>query len=116
MIKYLSKMKTHFPKERCLSVAFAAKILGDKWNPIIIRHLTDQKRRFSELQQQTGINPRTLSSRLGFLEEAAIVSRTVYPEVLPRVEYALTEKGCDLIPILKKMADWGDKYRCPGDE
>lgn len=113
MIKYLSNMKTHFPAERCLSVAFAAKVLGDKWNPIIIRNLSDDKKRFSELQQQTGINPRTLSQRLTFLDEANIITRAVFPEVPPRVEYSLTEKGRDLIPILKKMADWGDKYRCP---
>lgn len=105
-------MPTHFSDGRCASIAFAAQTLGDKWNPIIIRVLSERKRRFSELLQQCGINPRTLSARLHDLELHQIISRTVYAEVPPRVEYELTDKGRDLIPILKKMADWGDKHRC----
>lgn len=97
-------------EKRSGCVAFAATILGDKWTPLLLQFLYPQKRRFSELQQMVGVNPRTLSSRLDFLEKAGIVTRTVYPEVPVRVEYSLTEMGQDLIPVLQKMAEWGDKY------
>lgn len=91
-------------------IAFAAKILGDKWNPLIIRNLCDGTLRFSQLHHTLGINPRTLSARLDFLEESGILKRKVYAEIPPRVEYTLTKKGYDLIPILNAMADWGDTY------
>lgn len=94
-------------------IAFAAKILGDKWNPLIIKNLCEKKKRFSELQRLLKINPRTLSARLDFLEKASILTRTVYPEVPPKVEYAVTQKGQDLVPVFNSMAAWGDKYQCP---
>lgn len=91
-------------------VAFAAQILGDKWTPLIIKNLCEGRSRFSEMQTENGINPRTLSAKLDFLEESGIVKKDVFPEKPPKVEYSLTEKGLDLIPILKSMAAWGDKY------
>jgi DNA-binding HxlR family transcriptional regulator len=95
-------------------VAFAAKILGDKWTPLLIQNLYQEDGRFSSIQQTVKINPRTLSSRLDFLESVGIVARTVHTDSPPRVEYTLTNKGKDLIPILKKMAEWGDRYN-PGE-
>ncbi len=91
-------------------VAFAAKILGDKWTPLIIKNLWEGNCRFSKMQSENGINPRTLSAKLDFLEKSEIIKKVVYPEMPPRVEYSLTEKGQDLIPILRSMAAWGDKY------
>lgn len=91
-------------------VAFAAKILGDNWTILIIRNLCDGCLRFGELQQMVGVNPRTLSARLDFLEEAGIITRKMYTEIPVKVEYSLTDKGKDLIPILQKMAAWGEKY------
>lgn len=86
-------------------------ILGNKWTPLILRELAGNCRRFGELERAlTGISPRTLSQRLDELAEWEIVSREEFDEVPPRVEYALTPKGKDLLPIIQKMADWGGKY------
>jgi len=106
-------MKKIIVEKRMGCVAFAATIMGDKWNPLIIRILCNGSSRFSLLQGEMGINPRTLSARLDFLEHHRIIERTLHSEVPPRVEYSLTPKGQDLIPILKSMARWGDKYQCP---
>lgn len=92
-------------------IAATTKILGDKWTPMLLFALSDKPRRFSELQQEAGgVNPRTLSSRLNGLECAGIVKRSVFPEVPPRVEYALTDKGQDLLPIIKEMIEWADRH------
>jgi len=92
-------------------VATAAAILGSKWTPQLIYALANGVERFCELQIEAGgINPRTLSARLDELEHAGIIKKTSYAETPPRVEYALTEKGRDLLPILACMAKWGEKY------
>lgn len=92
-------------------VAAAANILGDKWTPMIIRALSSGTQRFCKLQDMAGgVNPRTLSARLLKLEEQGIITKVIYAEVPPRTEYALTDKGKDLLPILEQMATWGDKY------
>lgn len=88
------------------------EILGNKWTGLIIKELSEGCRRFSTLEQALpGISPRTLSGRLDDLEQAKIITKKSFAEVPPRVEYTLTAKGTDLIPILKSMADWGLKYR-----
>lgn len=67
--------------------------------------------RFCELQTEVGgVNPTTLSSRLTDLESRGIIKKTTYPEVPPRTEYELTPKGKDLVPVLRSMAAWGEKY------
>ncbi|HEX6258001.1 MAG TPA: helix-turn-helix domain-containing protein, partial [Candidatus Saccharimonadales bacterium] len=93
-------------------VKAATDILGDKWTPRLLRELANHgPLRFGALQTQVaGINPRTLSARLDFLEERKIITRHSYSEVPPRVEYSLTEKGASLWPILSQMCDWGAKY------
>lgn len=92
-------------------VAEAVSIMGDKWTALIILKLADGPARFSALEDNLeGISPRTLSQRMANLEEKSIVTKKKYAEVPPRVEYTLTKKGEDLIPILKSMATWGDKY------
>ena len=96
-------------QSRCVSAA--ASILGSKWTTQIIYVLANGVGRFSEIEKEiAAINPRTLSSRLDDLEKEGIVTKTNYNEVPPRIEYELTQKGKDLIPILDTMADWGDKY------
>ena len=88
-----------------------ARILGDKWTPLLVRALAIGPRRFCELQKATSnINPRTLSARLVWLEQNGIVVRATRPSTPPCTEYALTQKGDDLVPVLKTMAAWGDKY------
>lgn len=102
-------MENTLQKPGC--VAAAAKILGDKWTPMIIRALSEGKLRFCQIQDRAGgVNPRTLSAKLIMLEEAGIITKSVFAEVPPRTEYCLTDKGEDLIPILQQMATWGDKY------
>lgn len=97
------------PKEGC--VATAMNVIGSKWTALILRDLMNESRRFSELSKSlTGISPRTLSQRLDDLEKCEIVTKTSFAEVPPRVEYALTPKGRDLLPILVQMAAWGEKY------
>ena len=87
------------------------EIIGNKWTALILRDLCDGPRRFGELEKSVGsINPRTLSQRLDDLEQHGIVTKRSYAEVPPRIEYTLTQKGRDLVPVLKQMAAWGEKY------
>jgi len=97
------------PKVGC--IASAMEIIGNKWTALILRDLCEGPRRFSELEKSVGtINPRTLSQRLDDLEQHGIVTKKSFNEVPPRIEYTLTPKGEDLVPVLKQMAAWGDKY------
>lgn len=92
-------------------VAGALAIMGNKWTPLIIMALANGPSRFGRIEEAlSGISPRTLSQRLDDLEHCAVITKKSYAEVPPRVEYQLTQKGLDLIPILHSMADWGDKY------
>lgn len=94
---------------RCIKAA--ASILGAKWTPQLLYAMCHQTKRFGELQKEVeGVNPRTLSARLDELERQGVVCKKAYAEVPPRIEYSLTEKGKDLIPILYKMAEWSEKH------
>ena len=94
-----------------ICVAAAAEIISSKWTPQLIYALSNGVQRFCGLQKEVGgVNPRTLSARLDELERAGIIQKTIYAEVPPRVEYALTPKGLDLLPILASMMAWGDKH------
>jgi DNA-binding HxlR family transcriptional regulator len=84
---------------------------------LVIRDLADGRSRFCELERSLeGISPRTLSLRLRSLEEEGIVERRTYPEVPPRVEYALTEKGRALVPIVESMRAYGTEWLGADDE
>lgn len=101
-----------YAKKGC--VAAAASIIGAKWTPQILYALFFGTCRFCELQKEVGgVNPRTLSARLNELEEAGIVQKNAYAELPPRIEYILTKKGRDLMPILEGMVAWGQKYHLP---
>lgn len=92
-------------------IASAMQIVGNKWTALILRDLFGGSKRFCELEKSVGnINPRTLSQRLDALEESGIITKQNFAEVPPRTEYTLTQKGQDLLPILKQMATWGTKY------
>jgi DNA-binding HxlR family transcriptional regulator len=96
--------------ETC-SVAACAEIIGAKWTAILVHDLSEGPRRFSELEHScVGISPRTLSERLRALEDEGIVTRQSYPESPPRVEYALTEKGQALLPIIEEMRRFGHSW------
>ncbi len=95
---------------RC-PVCRTAEIVSGKWTLLIIRDLADGSSRFCELERSLeGISPRTLSLRLRALEEEEIVARHTFPEVPPRVEYALTEKGRALVPLIEDMRSYGRRW------
>jgi DNA-binding HxlR family transcriptional regulator len=90
----------------------AMEIIGTKWTSLLIKELASGPKRFSEFEQSVPkLNPRTLCQRLDLLEENDIITKQRFNETPPRTEYALTQKGHDLIPILREMAAWGDKYQ-----
>ncbi len=90
----------------------ALEILGDKWTPLLLGQLVSGQKTFGELELKlTGISPRTLSARLSKLEEQEIIVKNKYNAHPPRYRYDLTEKGLGLQEVLKKMADWGEKYQ-----
>ncbi|HSZ06334.1 MAG TPA: helix-turn-helix domain-containing protein [Solirubrobacteraceae bacterium] len=88
-----------------------AEIVCGKWTLLLIRDLAAGCSRFCELERSlAGISPRTLSLRLRALEEEGIVERHTFAEVPPRVEYALTEKGRALLPIVDDMRSYGEEW------
>src|SRR5207253_435985 len=92
-------------------VCRTAEIVCGKWTLLLVRDLAAGRSRFCELERSlAGISPRTLSLRLRALEEAGIVARDTFPEVPPRVEYALTEKGLALLPIIDDMRAYGERW------
>jgi len=97
-------------------VCKTAEIISGKWTLLVIRDLAEENQRFCELERSlTGISPRTLSLRLRCLEEYGIVERHTYPEVPPRVEYALTAKGQALVPLIEDMRSYGREWLDVGD-
>ncbi len=92
-------------------VCRTAEVVCGKWTLLLIRDLADGSSRFCELERSLeGISPRTLSLRLRALEEEGIVERHTYPEVPPRVEYALTKKGEALVPLIDDMRTYGTRW------
>lgn len=93
-------------------VATTVQLIGSKWKLLILRNLLVRPWRFNELRRSlTGISQKVLTDSLRALEEDGIVVRTVYAEVPPRVEYALSELGESLRPVLMAMQTWGENYR-----
>jgi DNA-binding HxlR family transcriptional regulator len=92
-------------------VCMTAEIVCGKWTLLLVRDLAAGTTRFCELERSlAGISPRTLSLRLRALEEEGIVERQTFPEVPPRVEYALTAKGRALLPIIDDMRSYGELW------
>ena len=86
----------------------ALKVMRGRWKVQILRELADGTRRFSQLHRAiAGVSEKVLTSQLRELESADVLSRTVHPEVPPRVEYALTSKGMELISLLEGLHAWG---------
>lgn len=86
-------------------------VVGGKWKASILWHLAQQTMRFSDLQRQFSDTTRKMLTRqLRELEADGLVHRQVYPQVPPKVEYSLTEKGRGLSPLLELMCDWGKQY------
>lgn len=93
-------------------VATTVQLIGNKWKLLIIRNLRVRPWRFNELQKSLeGISQKVLTDSLRSMESDGIVTRTVYPEVPPRVEYALSELGESMRPIIDAMEAWGIEYK-----
>lgn len=93
-------------------VATTVSLIGSKWKLLIIRNLLVRPWRFNELQKNLeGISQKVLTDSLRSMESDGIITRTVYPEVPPRVEYALSELGESMRPIIKSMEKWGLEYK-----
>ena len=87
-------------------------LIGDKWKVLILRDLMPGTKRFGELKKSIGhVSQKVLTAQLRDMEASGLVSRKVYAEVPPRVEYSLTELGCSLKPILDAMWMWGENYK-----
>ena len=104
-------MKTKDELPDC-PVATTVQLIGNKWKLLILRDLLARPWRFNELRRDLdGISQKVLTESLRSLEEDGIVSRTVHAEVPPRVEYALTDLGESMRPILDAMQVWGNAYK-----
>ena len=87
-------------------------LISDKWKVLILRDLLQGTKRFSELKKSLGqVSQKVLTSQLRQMETSGLISRTVYAQVPPRVEYSLTELGRSLKPVLDAMVCWGEYYQ-----
>lgn len=87
-------------------------LIGDKWKVLILRDLLPGTKRFGELRKSVGtVSQKVLTTQLRQMESSGLVTRTVYAEVPPRVEYTLTELGYSLKPVLDAMGTWGMEYK-----
>ena len=104
----MKRKKPKCPAEATLNV------IGGRWKILILYHLFDSVKRFSELQRALDkITQKMLTQQLREMERDGLVHREVYPQVPPKVEYSLTEKGKSIHPILEMMCDWGRGYLVP---
>ncbi len=87
-------------------------LISNRWKVLILRELIEGTKRFGELKKSVaGISQKVLTSNLRSMEEDGLVTRTVFPEVPPRVEYTLTDTGYSLKPLLNAMVLWGNEYK-----
>ncbi len=101
-----------FDEESC-PVTATMQVLGGKWKVILINAIYHTSpARFGELKRSVvGITQSMLTQQLRELEDDGLISRKIYAEIPPRVEYTLTEFGLTLAPIMQSMAKWGEEYR-----
>jgi len=91
-------------------LARAMELVGHKWALLIVEALLGGPRRFTEIERSLGdANPKMVTARLRELEAGGLVSRTTYAEVPPRVEYALTARGRDLVPVIESLRRFGQR-------
>lgn len=100
---------------QCIPMATLQSVLNGKWKIIILWYLSiTDVRRFGELRRQIGdISESTLTKQLRELEQDGFVSRYIYQEIPPKVEYSLTDLGKSFIPVLECMMGWSESYLCP---
>lgn len=112
----IKETSTNFANKQALAEecpeAYASNIIGGQWTLVICSWLSEGKLRFGELKERLpNITERMLTLQLRKLEEHKIISRTVYAEVPPRVEYELTAIGHELTPIIKALENWGTRHK-----
>lgn len=101
-------------EERQCPIETVIQVVGGKWKPLILWHLLDSSKRFSELEKLIPeVTQKMLAQHLRELENDRLVTRTIYPSVPPKVEYALSEYGKTLIPVLEVMCEWGEIHNRP---
>ena len=107
----MSELKTVKELPAC-PVETTLTLIGDKWKVLILRDLLTGTKRFGELKKSIGnVSQKVLTAQLRAMEENGLLTRTVYAEVPPRVEYTLTDLGESLKPILDAMWNWGEEYK-----
>jgi DNA-binding HxlR family transcriptional regulator len=94
----------------CVKFENAIQIMSQKWVGLIIYQLMEGPQRFCNIESQVGISGRVLSAKLKYLESEDLVKREVYPETPVRIEYALTDKGASLAPVLKEIEKWANQW------
>lgn len=106
-------LKRQGKREYYCTVELALQVLGGKWKPIILWHLSGEGvKRFSELKRSMpNVTQKMLTQQLREMESDGLIVRTVYPQVPPRVEYGLTEMGRSVLPILKALSEWGKSFQ-----
>lgn len=93
-------------------VEITLMLISDRWKVLIIRDLLDGTKRFGEIKKSVGnVSQKVLTANLRSMEDSGLLTRKVYAEVPPRVEYTLTETGYSLKPILDAMVKWGTEYK-----
>lgn len=111
LLKEAASMMTKEELPEC-PVATTVQLIGSKWKLLIMRNLLARPWRFNELKKSLeGISQKVLTDSLRSMEEDGLITRTVYPEVPPLVEYALSELGESMRPILYAMQKWGENYK-----
>ena len=107
----MSEQKNAKPLPAC-PVETTLTLIGDKWKVLILRDLLPGTKRFGELKKSIGsVSQKVLTAQLRDMEESGLLSRKVYAEVPPRVEYTLTDLGYSLKPILDAIWNWGEEYK-----
>lgn len=103
------------PKTKCPAEATLI-VIGGSWKVPILWHLSKEVKRFSQLRRDLpGVTPKMLTQQLREMERHSIVTRKVYPQVPPRVEYGLTPRGRSLLPVVAAMCKWGKRWRTKFD-
>ena len=93
-------------------VTYCLSVIGGKWKPVILFCISNGVDRFGAMQRAVpGITKQMLTKQLRELEADGVLKRTVYAEVPPRVDYALTKKGTSLLPVVKQMEEWGTAHK-----
>ena len=101
-----------FTDQNC-SIARALEVIGERWTLLVMREILLGRRRFAELQRNTGIAKNILSDRLQTLVDQGLLERRLYSETPESYEYRPTQKGIDISPVLVALMQWGDHHAAP---